>query len=245
MISVQNVTCAISGRDIVHDVSFEVEGSCAIVGVNGVGKTTLLRTVAGLRAPTSGEVYVGDRNIHSLRPKERAKVVSFVGQEESLVGDLSVTEAVSLGRLPYAKPWENLVDVSDALERVGISELGDRKCGELSGGQRRLVLIARALAQDTPVVLLDEPTNHLDVRHQLDVLAILSSLGRTIVATMHDLDLALAHFDNTVVMQHGRVLAAGRSEEVLTPENIATAFGVHTFVTRIPGARSAHLIIDS
>lgn len=245
MISLRNVACTVSGRTIVRDVSFETEGSCAIVGVNGVGKTTLLRAMAGLSTPSSGTVFLEDRDIHRLKPKQCAKLMSFVGQEESLDFDLTIEDAVSLGRLPYIKPWQHRVDVSEALEQVGIAELRNRKCAELSGGQRRLVLLARVIAQDTPVVLLDEPTNHLDVRHQLDVLAILKAMNRQVIATVHDLDLALSHFDSTVLLHEGTVLAFGRSEDVLTAANIAKAFGVRALVVKPEGAHSAHLVFES
>lgn len=244
MISLRNVHCGIAGRTIVHDVSFETSGSCAIVGVNGVGKTTLLRAMAGLSTPSSGTVFVDGQDVHRLKPKQRAQLLSYVGQEESLDSDFTVEDAVSLGRLPYIKPWQHKVDVTSALEQVGIAGLKDRKCAELSGGQRRLVHLARIIAQDTPLVLLDEPTNHLDVRHQLDVLAILCSMNRQVIATVHDLDLALTHFDSTVLLHEGTVLAFGRSEDVLTTDNIAKAFGVTAIVAKPEGARNAHLVFE-
>lgn len=245
MISLRHVDCAISGRTILRDVTCEMESSCAIVGVNGVGKTTLLRTMAGLSPPSAGTIVLGKKDIHRMNPKERAKLLSFVGQEESLDADFTVEDAVSLGRLPYIKPWQHSVDVNDALEQVGIADLKHRKCAELSGGQRRLVHLARVIAQDTPVVMLDEPTNHLDVRHQLEMLAILQRMNRQVIATVHDLDLALSHFNTTVLIHEGTVLAAGRSEEVLTPENIALAFGVTAIVVRPAEARTAHLVFES
>ncbi|QMV85126.1 ABC transporter ATP-binding protein [Corynebacterium hindlerae] len=244
MIEVSGISCEVRGTTILHDISFTTTRTCAIVGVNGIGKSTLLRTLAGIRKAAAGQVLIDGHPVHLMKPRERATRLAFLGQEEVLGGDLKVHEVVALGRLPHMRPWEKGGNVDEALAQVGLSHLKDRYCDELSGGQRRLVLVARMIAQDTPVVLLDEPTNHLDVRHQLEILEILRGLNKVVVATMHDLDLALAHFDDVVVLHEGTVLATGPSDEVLVPENIRKAFRVQAQVVRLAQLERPHLVIE-
>ncbi|AKK02935.1 ABC transporter ATP-binding protein [Corynebacterium epidermidicanis] len=251
-LSVKNLSCGIGRTTILRDITFALEPgqSCAIVGVNGVGKSTLLRALAGLREPLSGQVLIDGTDVRSLAPKQRARLVSYVGQEEQLSPDMRVGEALALGRLPYAKPWElhtrsSRVLVRSALEQVGLPGVHDRNVSDLSGGQRRLALLARALVQDTPVIILDEPTNHLDVNHQHMLLDVVLGANKTVVATMHDLDLALARFDHVVLLANGGIVATGAGREVLTAARLTQYFGVHGVVVTPPDCQHPHLVIDS
>ncbi|PRQ11468.1 ABC transporter ATP-binding protein [Corynebacterium sp. 13CS0277] len=237
---------------LLRDISFTVPAGSrtALIGVNGVGKSTLLRTIAGLSAPAAGEVLVGGRDVTRLKHRARARVLTLVGQEELPPADLSIREVVQLGRLPYRASWalgskEDRRIVDDALAKVDLLALADRPLGQLSGGQRRRAVIARGLAQTTPVVLLDEPTNHLDVHHQLHLLQLLAGTGRTILATVHDLDLAMCFFDQVVVLGEGGMLAAGPPAEVLTRETVRRAFDVGAVRARPDGAEHLHLIVDT
>ncbi|MDU0478463.1 ABC transporter ATP-binding protein [Staphylococcus chromogenes] len=248
---VTNVSCAIKDHTVVSGVTFEVPAgsSCAIVGVNGSGKTTLLRALSGVTQPATGEVLIDDHRLHRLRPKQRARLLALVGQEEVLQPDLTVAEVVALGRLPYARAWElggkaTQAYVEKALRQVHMYEYRDRVCEQLSGGQRRLVILARALAQDTGLIVLDEPTNHLDVKHQLGLLDILLETGKTVIASVHDLDLALSRFDNVVLLANHTMAACGPSHEVLTPKRLAEHFSVHGFVVQPAECEHRHLIID-
>ncbi|AEG83651.1 ABC transporter ATP-binding protein [Corynebacterium ulcerans] len=246
------VACGFDRTVLLRDVDFTVDSGTmtAIVGVNGVGKSTLLRVLAGIRKPHAGKVFIDDVDVHSMRSKQRAKALTFVGQEETPPGDLTVKEAVCLGRLPHTKVWqfdskEETRLVNDALQLVGLQDRAAMECASLSGGQRRRVLFARGFAQGTDLIFLDEPTNHLDVHHQLHLLKVLRDSGRTIIATVHDLDLAMSHFDHVVVLDHGGVVASGPPESVLIPETLRKVFEVEAFITRHPGASSSHVIIDS
>ncbi|MCK7643028.1 ABC transporter ATP-binding protein [Corynebacterium sp. CCM 8835] len=249
---IEALDCGIGRTTILRDVTWSAEPGTmtAIVGVNGVGKSTLLRCLAGITRPHSGEVQIDGRNVHGLPPRKRAKLVTFVGQEETPPGDLTVGETVALGRLPHRRPWEfggrreNEI-VHDSLALVGMEAEIDRPCDQLSGGQRRRVLLARGLAQETPVILLDEPTNHLDVHHQLHLLGVLRSTGRTVIATVHDLDLAMVYFDSVVLLHGDGVLAAGPSGQVLTPDRMRTAFDVGALIADLDHARNPHLIVDT
>lgn len=251
-LEITDVSAGIGHTTIVRDVNFEVSPGTmtALVGINGAGKSTLLRAIAGITAPHGGSVMLDGVSVHSMRPRHRAQQLTLVGQEESPPGDLTVSEMVALGRLPHLKSWEiggkkEQTIVMESLALVGLTEVADRPCDQLSGGQRRRALLARGFAQGTDMVLLDEPTNHLDVHHQLHLLKVLKESGRTILATIHDLDLAMAHFDQVVVLHEGTMLAAGNPEEVLIPENLRKVFNVQAFCARLPEMTNPHLIIDS
>lgn len=249
----QGIACGFDTKTtILKDISFSVDQGTmtAIVGVNGVGKSTLLRALAGITQPHAGVVTVNGHDIHKIRAKKRAMMLTFVGQEEQPPADLSVEEVVALGRLPYIKSWQlgskNERDIVEhSLDLVGLAGRRKALCSELSGGQRRRVLLARGFAQQTDLVFLDEPTNHLDVRHQLHLLHVLRDSGRTIVATIHDLDLAVSHFDQVVVVGNGGVVAAGSPQEVLTPEIVSQVFGVESLLVQLEQARRVHLLIDA
>lgn len=251
-LEISEVAVGFGSTTILRDVTFSITpGSMtAMVGVNGAGKSTLLRGIAGVTQLHHGAVTIDGRDIHCMRSRYRAQQLTLVGQEEALLGDLSVTEFVSLGRLPHLKPWEiggkaEQEIVYDSLALVGLTEYADRLCDQLSGGQRRRALLARGFAQGTGVVLLDEPTNHLDVHHQLHLLKVLRESGRTILATIHDLDLAMAHFDQVVVLHEGRMLQVGEPSEVLVPSNLREVFDVQAYLARLPDLSNPHLIIDS
>lgn len=252
MFVVDSVAAGIGKKTLLRGVSFTVERGTmtAIVGINGVGKSTLLRALGGIAKPYAGQVLIDAANVHAIKPRHRATLMTLVGQEESPPGDLTVAEMVALGRLPYLKSWQlgsskEKDIIARSLATVGISDLADRPCDQLSGGQRRRALLARGFAQETDLVLLDEPTNHLDVHHQLHLLGVLRDSGRTIIATIHDLDLAMSYFDQVVVLHQGGMLCAGHPQDVLIPDNLRKVFDVQALIAQLPEASSPHLIIDS
>lgn len=239
------------GTRILDDVSFSVPAgsTLAVVGTNGSGKSTLLRGLVGVTPPASGEIDIGGR-IRSAGPRaarrwarRRAHEMAFVSQEELPAAELSVAEAVSLGRTPHRKPWAGHDSgehdaVAAALDAVGLTELGGMSCARLSGGQRHRVVIARALAQDTPLILLDEPTNHLDPVWRLRLLEALRASGRTVLFSLHELDMVMQYADNVAVLHEGTVHAFGPPGEVFTPELVREVFAVDSAVVRRPGAGS-------
>ncbi|RRD45920.1 ABC transporter ATP-binding protein [Tessaracoccus sp. OH4464_COT-324] len=247
----ENLTCKIGHRVIVRDVSLSVEPKTmtAIIGVNGVGKSTLMRALAGINPPANGRVLVDGKDLTALTPRERARSIAFVAQEEAAPEDLTLTEMIMLGRLPHLMPWavgsarERKI-VSDCLELVGLTKLANRRCSQLSGGERRRAMLAKGLAQGTELLLLDEPTNHLDVHHQIHLLQTMRATGRTIVATIHDLDLAMGWFDRVIILADGKTLALGAPPQTMSVENLDHAFKV--VARQIPpvddGVR--HLVID-
>jgi len=220
----------------------------ALLGPNGSGKSTLLRLVAGVgstlpgRSSAAGSVRWNDTDLAALRPRERARVVALVEQNAQTEVDLTVRDAVGLGRTPHRSRWaaDTPADhavVHDALAAVDLVDLADRSFSTLSGGERQRVHLARALAQEPELLLLDEPTNHLDVQAQLAALQLVrrsAAAGTTALVALHDLNLAAAYCDHVVVLSRGRVVAAGTVADVLVPEVIDPVYGVSTTVLHHP-----------
>ncbi|MGW4534683.1 ABC transporter ATP-binding protein [Nocardia sp. NPDC004340] len=246
------LACAAGRRTVVARVDFTVSPgeTVGIVGPNGAGKTTLLRTLAGLIAPVEGGVEVDGRPVHQVSARERARLVGLVGQDEVPPTDLLVGELVALGRTPYLPPWGaggpgERAAVQRALGRVDLAGFEGRAVGRLSGGERQRVLLARALAQDTPVLLLDEPTNHLDVTHQLELLALTRELERTVVMSLHDLTLADRFCDRVLVLDDGRARPLEPPGTALRPEVLDEVFGVRARRIPDPDTGDSHLLITA
>ncbi|NNH72095.1 ABC transporter ATP-binding protein [Nocardia uniformis] len=221
-----------------------------IVGPNGSGKTTLLRTIAGLIRPVHGSVLVNGVGLHRISARQRARTIALVAQDEQPSADLLAGEVVALGRTPYLPPWgaggvEEQDAVEAALRAVDLDGFAERPVHRLSGGERQRVLLARALVQDTPLLLMDEPTNHLDITHQLDLLALARELGRTVVLSLHDLALADRYCDRVLVLHRGRAHSLEPPAVALRAEVLDTVFGVHA--TRIPHPDTGipHLLITA
>ncbi|WP_084502561.1 ABC transporter ATP-binding protein [Microbacterium indicum] len=212
-----------------------------VVGPNGAGKSTLLRALA-VTLPSSGVVRFGGRDMRSIRSRSRARIRAMLPQDASGGDDLRVRELVMMGRYPHRPPLAppSSVDaarVRDALERVGLAHLGDRGLRSLSGGQRRLAFIAKAIAQDPRFLLLDEPLASLDPFHQLEVIRLIGRIaaaGVGVGVVIHDLELASRVCDVVTVVAHGAVVATGRPSEVITPETLAGAYRVDARVRPDP-----------
>jgi iron complex transport system ATP-binding protein len=205
-----------------------------VIGPNGAGKSSLLKAIAGLVAST-GAIRVGETMLADLDQRRRAQLVAYVAQEPVIPDDMSVFDFVLLGRTPYIGYFgvESAHDRDVAVEIVDRLRLGafaDRLLGSLSGGERQRVVIARALAQEAPVLLLDEPTSALDIGHQQQALELVTELRRhqsiTVVSAMHDLTLAGTYADRLVMLDQGSVVASGAAADVLTAERLGAVFHV-------------------
>ena len=218
----------------------------ALVGPNGAGKSTLLRVLAGIEPPHAGSVLLKGDPLHALRPRDRAREIAVVSQHELPPADLLVRELVALGRVPHRSPWATEPDdqALEALDRLGLRAFTDRPVDRLSGGELRRVLVARALAQEAPLLVLDEPTNHLDLRHQHELLGIVRELGLTVVAAIHDLGLAARYFDTVAVVHDGGVVAHGDPGAVLTTGLVQRVFGVRVAWVRHPETGLTHVLVD-
>jgi iron complex transport system ATP-binding protein len=225
-LAVDNVSVAYAGRRAVGPITHAVAPGkwLTLIGPNGAGKTSLLHAVAGVVAH-DGEITIDGVRLRHLGPRKRAQLVALVPQRPSIPEDLSVTDYVLLGRTPHIPRFgvESAADwavVDAVLTRLELGGFAGRTLGRLSGGELQLVLLARALAQQAPVLLLDEPTTALDLGHQQQVLRLVDELreelGLAVVSSMHDLTLAGGHADELLLVDHGVAVAAGPPSEVLT-----------------------------
>lgn len=235
-IEVNNLNFSYGDRQILFDISFTAEKGefLSILGPNGVGKSTLFRCVLGLLSGYTGQVLVDGRDARSLSVRESARHIAYIPQSSAPTFNYSVFDIVLMGRTsglstfctPKAADREKC---HWALEKVGIAHLENRCYHRLSGGERQLVLIARALAQDAPVLMLDEPTANLDFGNQVRVLAQARELARegyTVIQTTHNPEQSYLYSDKILVLQYGRVLICGDPAQVLTEETMKTLYGV-------------------
>ncbi|MFH5822456.1 ABC transporter ATP-binding protein [Georgenia sp. AZ-5] len=219
----------------------------AVVGPNGSGKSTLLRLLVGALSPDAGAVLLSGTDLGRLSRRERARRLALVEQDSPAEVAHEVLDVVLLGRTPHRR-WgadapEDLAVARRALARAGAGALEGRSFATLSGGERQRVHLARALAQEPGVLLLDEPTNHLDVAAQLDLLGLtreLAAEGVTVLAALHDLNHALRYCDHVLVLDRGRVVAAGHPHDVLTAELVGAVYGVRA---RRLGAAGRELLL--
>lgn len=227
------VSVELGGTEVLHRVSLTVQSGhfVGILGPNGSGKSTLLRTLFRGCSPLTGRVALDGDDVRGIRHRRLARTVAVMLQESSTEFDLTVLELVLLGRAPHHGSFgrdtpDDVRIATDALRRVDSLDLIDRMVNELSGGQKQRVLLARALAQGGPVLALDEPTNHLDISHQLDLMHLVTTLDRTVIAALHDLNLASAHCDEVAVLRDGELVAFGPPQDVLTPDLVREVFAV-------------------
>lgn len=251
-LSCSGLACQIDGRTIVSDINLEVPRGTmlALVGRNGSGKSTLIRSLVGLRPAAAGVVRLEGVDLTSLSPRQRATHVAHVGQEDLPPEDLLVGEMVAMGRIPHRSPWSfdersERPLVLDALEAVGLAHKVDHPCQHLSGGERRRAMLARGIAQGSDLLVLDEPTNHLDVHHQIQLLETVRGLGRTVLAAVHDLQLAAAHFDQIAVLHDGGLHSVGTPSQVLTPETVRDVFDVDARHLIDPVTGREHLVLGA
>jgi iron complex transport system ATP-binding protein len=210
----------------------------ALIGPNGCGKSTLLRGLSRLLKPADGSVYLDGRDIHAMKSKDLARQLGILPQAPVAPEGLTVHELVAQGRYPHQnwfQQWSAHDEriVAEALEMTNLTLFTDRPVDTLSGGQRQRAWIAMALAQQTDILLLDEPTTYLDLAHQIDVLDLLVELnehGRTIVMVLHDLNQAARYAERIVALRGGQIVAQGRPDQVIIPENILQVFGLEAEV---------------
>lgn len=241
-IAIEGLACRYGEAEVLRGIDLAVdEGEfVGILGPNGCGKTTLLRCIAGLHAPDSGEVLIWGESVRAIPPARLARMLALQAQDADSALGYSVRDVVGMGRLAHrAGPFSSgtAADdaiVEDSMRRLGVESLAGRAVETLSGGERQRVIIARAIAQSPSILLLDEPTNHLDVRHRFAVVDAVRRLGVTIVATLHDIEFAARSCDRIVLLSAGRVGAEGAPEEALSPALIEEVYGVAGSMDRHP-----------
>ncbi|WP_128477965.1 heme ABC transporter ATP-binding protein [Halorussus pelagicus] len=255
MIEIDDVSVRLGENAILDGVTTTIEDGqfVGLVGPNGAGKTTLLRTIHGVLTPDRGEVRVAGDSVSSLASKETSRRVAVVPQDTTLSFDFPVEDVVAMGRHPYRSRFSGPSDggesdrerVQAAMERTEVDHFADRSITAVSGGERQRVLLARALAQDTPALLLDEPTASLDINHQVRTLELVRELanedGKTVVAAIHDLNLAAHYCDELRLLAGGEIQASGDPEAVLAEDHLEAAFDTRAVVSSHPVTGSTYV----
>ena len=241
ILEVKNLEYKAGDKNILNDVSLSIPKGkfIGIIGPNGAGKSTLLKNIYGIYEASSGDIFVEGKNIKNISRKERARKIAVLAQEDDHQFDFTIEQIVEMGRYPYKKLFEDYSQkdkkiAEEMLEKTGMKKYIGREFKSLSGGEKQRVLIARALAQETPILILDEPTNHLDIGYQLQILHLIKHLDITVVAALHDLNIAAIFCDYIFVMKDGKVIKEGTAEEVFTADMLKNIFGIECYVGKNP-----------
>ena len=253
-LSIKQVFFSYGNGLVLHDIDLSVEPGemVGLLGPNGSGKTTLIKLASGILKPGQGEIWLDGSNLNQIKRKAVARSIAVMPQQFHIPFAFRVGEVVMLGRIPFIRTLTGETEadreaVGYALELAGISELEQRRFDELSGGERQKVILAMVLAQQPELLLLDEPTVHLDITHQVEILELVRGLNRrqglTVVAAMHDLNLASLYFDRLVLLKEGKVLADGTPAEVITEDMLRKVFAAPVKVEAHPTTGAPHVVI--
>jgi len=244
-IQVNDLKLTYDTEPILDGTEFKVERGdlVALLGANGAGKSTLLRCISRILQPDAGHILIDGQELKEFNNRETARLMAVVPQETTADFDFTVEDIVMMGRFPYLHRFKKESDndleiVRQSMEMTGVSHLADRSIAALSGGEKQRVVMARAVAQQPRILLLDEPTANLDIGYQSMLLELAARLNKeeqvTVIAAIHDINLAVHHFNRFILLAEGRVLAAGRAEEVITADNIKKSYGVQASIFRHP-----------
>lgn len=233
----KTVESVLGGNQILKGIDLKVNDRelLGIIGPNGSGKSTFLKCLYRVLKPTAGAVYLDGRSLSGYSYKESAKSLAVVAQHNYYNFDFSVRDVVLMGRAPHKRALDrdNAEDfhiVDDALKTVGMYDFAERSFSTLSGGEQQRVILARALAQQTPCLCLDEPTNHLDIKYQLQLMDLVRGLDRTVISVIHDLNIAAMYCDRLYALKDGEIVGEGTPSELLTPEFIRRVYEVDSEV---------------
>lgn len=254
-VSIRDLQVSLSGRTILQGLSLDLPNGevSGLIGPNGCGKTTLLRSIAGLLPLQGGHILWRDRSIADMKTSVRARQIAMLPQSAQAPEGMQVAALVARGRTPHLRPFTPMRKSDhDAVERamrdVGINHLADRPVAALSGGQRQRVWIAMVLAQDTPLVLLDEPTTFLDLPHQIELLRLARRLStdhdKTVVMVLHDLNFAARYCDRIAALKDGRLIADGTPKEVMTKDIIGQMFAMSCRIQSDPQYQTPIILPD-
>lgn len=255
-LTLSSITAGYGARPVLQEFSLQVPKGefLAVVGPNGSGKSTLVRTISRALRPQAGRVLLNGQDVHRMRARDLARHLAVVAQETAVEFDFTVEEVVALGRIPHLLPLRgetarDKAAVRQAMAMTDTAQLAGRPITRLSGGERQRVMAARALAQEPSLLLLDEPTAHLDIAHQVELLDLTRRLNRqqglTVLAVLHDLNLAAQYADRLLMLKEGRTFAEGPPADVLTEANVLAVYGSRVKVIRHPVEGSPHVILLS
>ncbi|MFD1253512.1 Hemin import ATP-binding protein HmuV [Devosia equisanguinis] len=240
-LTLERVSYAIDGKPLIEDISLDVAPGemIGLLGPNGAGKSSLLRTIYRTNRPSSGRVLVNGEDVWVRNARWTARHVGAVLQDMPADFPLTVEDVIAMGRASHKRLLESdnsddraLIDAAIAL--LDLDAMRERLFRSLSGGERQRTLVARALVQQPAVLVLDEPTNHLDIHHQINLLRFVRSLGITVIAALHDLNLAAMFCDRLCLLDHGRLVTTGLPDDVLTEDNLAQVYRIEASLTRNP-----------
>jgi len=234
---INNIACRYEAANVLEDINFSAGESdfIGVIGPNASGKSTLLKSISKILKPHTGTVLLNERNLYTLKSVEVAKKLAVVPQESVISFAFTALEVVLMGRIPHlnrfqAEGTKDLAIVKQAMELTNTWHLAERPINQLSGGEKQMVIIARALTQEPKILLLDEPTGHLDINHQIEILDLIKRLNKekrmVIIAVFHDLNIASQYCDRLILLNKGKIYAAGRVKDVLTAENIERVYGI-------------------
>ena len=253
VLTIDGIDCSYGSVNVLKDIQFAVNSGefLGILGPNGSGKTTLLRSISRVLKPQKGTILIGNENIYKMKTVQVAKQLAVVPQSTPVTFDFTSLEVVLMGRNPHMPRFKmeskkDLAIARNSMELTRTWEFADRPVTELSGGERQRVIIARALTQEPKILLLDEPTTHLDISNQLEIMDLIKRLCKTkkllIVAVFHDFNLAARYCESIILLNDGKIVAVGKSNETLTSENVRKVFNVDTIVKKHPVTGYLHVI---
>ena len=253
VLTIDGIDCSYGSVNVLKGVNFAVDSGefLGILGPNGSGKTTLLKSISRVLKPQKGAILIDTEDIYKMKTVDVAKQLAVVQQETPVTFDFTSLEVVLMGRNPHMPRFKmegkkDLDIAKNSMELTRTWEFADRPLTELSGGERQRVIIARALTQEPQILLLDEPTTHLDISNQLEIMDLIKHLCETkkllIVAVFHDFNLAARYCDSIILLKDGKIVAAGKSDDTLTSENVKKVFGVDTIVKKHPITGYLHVI---
>lgn len=248
-LQVENLTFDIGKTTILKNISFDVEENSfvGVLGPNGSGKSTMLKSIYGVNKPSGGNIFFEGENLLQISGRERAKKIAVLAQESSGQFDFTVQQVVEMGRYPHKNPLENyskhdLEIVDMVLKEMKLEDYKERSFNTLSGGEKQRVLISRLLVQESKFIILDEPTNHLDIGHQIEIMNVIKNMGVTVLAAIHDMNMAAIYCDKLVIMKKGEVITQGSVEETLTSEMLKDLFNVDAEIHDLKGRK--HVIYN-
>lgn len=247
-IRIDNLTFGFSEDNVLKDIdlTFEKGKFYSIIGPNGSGKTTLLKLIATLLNTPSNTVFIQDTDITSFNNKQKASLISLVPQMFNIEYEFTVLDIVTMGRYPYIKRFSDISSkdrliIDKALEKTNLLHYKDRLVSNLSGGELQRLIVARAIVQETDIMLLDEPISHLDIYHQLDILNLTKSLAnesnKTIICVIHDLNLAMKYSDYVIMLNNGQIHAIGSPDKVLNVCNIKEVYNITSKIISVEDNR--------
>lgn len=250
-IDVRKLNFSYEDKEILKDISlnFNKGNFYSIIGPNGSGKSTFIKNLSRIIAPNKDSIFIDDKDIFSFKNKSLAKMMASIPQNTSIDYEFTVYDVVLMGRSPYKRRFEdfNIEDkkiIEKYMRATKVWAIKDKFITQLSGGEVQRVIAARALSQETDVILLDEPTSHLDIQYQIEFLNIFKNLKRdkVIIAVLHDLNLASIYSDEIILISNGQIAAKGTPWQVINKENIKTVYNLSVEVIQNPISKCPHVI---